>query len=164
MNLLVLGQGEDKVLGPIAVAPLLEDVVAILANKIRLVAELEWDIEPDLGPAKGEETGLKQIFMNLIINALEAVSSKPDLPGLVKISARNVEEWVQIEITDNGCGIHPADLKKVFDLHFTTKRQRDRGIGLYVVKSVVERLGGHAEVQSLEGEGTTAFVRLPSWR
>jgi len=164
MNVLALGQGEDKDFGPIALAPILEDVAAILANKIRPVAELEWDIEPDLDPARGKETGLKQIFMNLIINALEAVSSRPDLPGLIRISARNVEEWVQIEITDNGCGIHPADLEKIFDLHFTTKRQRDRGIGLYIVESIVERLGGHTEVQSQEGEGTTAFVRLPRWR
>jgi signal transduction histidine kinase len=163
MNLLALGQGEDKVFGPIAMASILEDVSAILANKTRPLAKLEWDIEPALDLARGEETGLKQIFMNLIINALEAVSSRPDLPGLIKISARNVAEWVQVEITDNGCGISPADLEKIFDLHFTTKRQRDRGIGLYIVKSVVERLGGHTEIQSQEGVGTTAFVRLPRW-
>ena len=69
-----------------------------------------------------------------------------------------------MEIIDNGRGITRANQGRIFDLHFTTKPQGEGGIGLYVVKSIVDQLHGTVEVASLEGRGTQFTVRLPGAR
>jgi len=103
---------------------------------------------------------LKQILINLIMNALQAmegdggrllVESRPDGPASVCLV-----------VTDTGPGIEAAALAKIFDPYFTTKRPGEgTGLGLFVTRTLVENLGGHISVRSKVGEGTVFTIILP---
>ena len=101
---------------------------------------------------------LNQVWMNLLVNAAQAVGQG----GEVTISTRLVYETVMVTISDNGCGIAPEHLDKIFDPFFTTKPVGDgTGLGLSITHSVIERHGGFIKVESHINQGTTFRVTIP---
>ena len=101
---------------------------------------------------------LNQVFMNLLLNAVQAIESG----GTIRIVTRRSADEVTIEITDDGEGIAEQDLSKVFDLGFTTKSGAGgAGIGLALTLRIVREHDGTIDVDSTPGEGTTFTVRLP---
>jgi signal transduction histidine kinase len=101
---------------------------------------------------------IEQILVNLILNAVQAVSSE----GTIEVTTRREGNWFCIRISDNGCGIPPEDLGKVFDPFFTTKGVgRGTGLGLSVSRGIIERHKGRIEVESQPGRGSTFRVLLP---
>mgnify|MGYP001453119846 CR=1 FL=1 len=103
---------------------------------------------------------LKQILLNIIMNALQAME---DGGGklLVETSAASSDS-VCFTIADNGPGIPPEAIARIFDRYFTTKKPGEgTGLGLFVTKSLVEDMGGHIAVTSRSGGGTTFTVTLP---
>jgi nitrogen fixation/metabolism regulation signal transduction histidine kinase len=106
-----------------------------------------------------DKTQLKQVFSNIIKNAIQSIpQSRND--GEVNISARTDEKQITIEIKDNGSGI-PADIKeRIFTPNFTTKNS-GMGLGLAIVKNIVNNNDGDIWFNSEEGKGTTFFVRFP---
>ena len=98
--------------------------------------------------------------MNLILNALNAVA-RTDSPELF-LRALNVDQWVEIAVIDNGCGISAENSEKVFELGFTTRPGKEGGVGLSVVRRIVQELRGEIEVDSQTGQGTAFRVRLPA--
>jgi signal transduction histidine kinase len=101
---------------------------------------------------------LNQVWMNLLVNAAQAV----DHGGEVTITTRLVYETVLVTITDTGCGIAPEYLDKIFDPFFTTKPVGEgTGLGLSITHSVIERHGGFIKVESRPGRGTTFRVSIP---
>ena len=101
---------------------------------------------------------LNQVWMNLLVNAAQAVREG----GEVTITTRLVSEMVMVTITDNGYGIAPEHLDKIFDPFFTTKPVGDgTGLGLSITHSVIERHGGFIKVESRLGKGTTFRVTIP---
>ena len=99
---------------------------------------------------------IRQVFTNIIINAEQAMLEG----GNLTIRAKSRGNTVSIVFSDNGCGIPPAAIKKIFDPLFTTKA-RGIGLGLSVCKSILERHGGDILVESKEGRGAAFTVVLP---
>ena len=108
-------------------------------------------------PVWGEEDLLRQAFANLLGNALEAM---PD-GGRLSVSAGRENGWTRVRIEDSGVGIPAGDLPNVFRLYFTTKKGGS-GIGLAVVRRIVQLHGGDLSVDSSEGRGTVVTVSLPA--
>lgn len=125
-------------------------------NGIRLLVEMP----EDLPPIHGDRELLQQAFLNLLLNAKEAM---PD-GGTLKVTTRqSSDEHVEIEIEDNGCGISNEELPKVFDLYYTTK-ESGSGIGLSLVYRIIQLHDGEVDVDSTPGEGTRFTIKLPEVR
>ena len=105
---------------------------------------------------------LNQIILNLVTNAIHAIGDKK---GRIKLQfglSVDDDQTVRLVVEDNGCGI-PKDLRKhVFEPFFTTKKEgKGTGIGLTIVKRMVEEHGGWIQVQSEEEKGTTFIMNFP---
>ena len=107
-----------------------------------------------------QKTDLKRLLLNLLLNAIEA-TERPDAPITITAVAEP-DESVLITVRDNGNGIHKEELAKIFNEGYTTKAQRGRkGLGLVIVKQLLETYHGTMRVQSCPGRGTRFMVRLP---
>ena len=125
-------------------------------NKLKIEnIDIKTDIREDLF-VEGDKTALQQVFINLIINAFEAIEGK----GSVEISLDKDGEFATVIIKDTGVGISQENIKKIFDPFYTTK-ERGTGLGLAVVKRILEDHRGEVEVISKKGEGTTFIIKLP---
>jgi signal transduction histidine kinase/CheY-like chemotaxis protein len=101
---------------------------------------------------------LREVFTNLIINAVDAMPDGGDL----LVSVRSVREVVEIEVRDTGSGIPDEIVERVFDPFFSTKGEGGNGLGLAIAKEIVERHGGALAVHSVAEQGTTFSVTLPA--
>ena len=130
-----------------------------------------FDLAPDLSWVQIDEAQLEQVVHNLVLNAAQAMGGR----GEVRVSARNVGAaaapdlppaagpLVAITVADSGSGIPAEHIPRIFDPYFTTKRFGS-GLGLPTAYSVVRRHGGHLEVRSAPGQGTTFTAYLPAAR
>jgi signal transduction histidine kinase/response regulator of citrate/malate metabolism len=120
--------------------------------------EVIKDYVPDLPPALGDANQLQQVFLNIILNAYQAMPNG----GRLRIASRVVGDEVHAIFADNGVGIPPENLKRVFDPFFTTKEVgQGTGLGLSVSYGIVEQHGGTIEVDSQVNAGSTFVVKLP---
>jgi len=108
---------------------------------------------------------IQQVLMNLILNAREAMLPRG---GVLTIKAHDTADSVQIELTDTGCGIEPADLEKIFEPFFTTKvdnkspsQRSGSGLGLVFVKKIIDAHSGSISVESKPARGSTFRITLP---
>jgi len=108
----------------------------------------------------GDQNQLQQVFLNLIINARDAMNGR----GVLSIRSRGVPERrrVVVEVEDDGCGIPPENLDKIFEPFFSTKGGRGNGLGLAAVRSIVDLHKGLITVESAEDRGSTFRVSLPA--
>ncbi len=138
-----------------------DQVISLLAHQfeldnITLIRESDRNV-PSL-VADGEK--LKQVFMNLLMNARQSITGKGQIT--VRTSHMASEDQVSIEITDSGCGIPPEIIEKIFDPFFTTKPVGEgTGLGLSVSYGIVQDHNGRIEVSSSPERGTTFTVSLP---
>lgn len=107
---------------------------------------------------QGDPGQLKQVFLNLLLNSIDAIEP----PGRLMVSAHQENGHVRVTITDTGCGIAKADLPRIFDPFFTRK-SGGTGLGLSVVHSIVQEHGGRINVDSVLGIGTTIHISLPTY-
>ena len=138
----------------------------VARNEWKHIADLVLDLDPSVPTVQGLPAELNQAFLNLIVNASDAVAERmaaDNRKGVITISTRRHPSGVEIRITDNGVGIEPGTLKKIFDPFFTTKRVgKGTGQGLTVCYQViVNRHGGTIQCQSVPSVGTTFILRLP---
>jgi signal transduction histidine kinase len=101
---------------------------------------------------------LRQVVVNLVANASDAGGSRVEVAS--RILSRDQAPWWQLEVSDDGAGIEPRTLARIFDPFFSTKQDR-HGLGLSAVQGIVRRLGGDIEVDSTPGHGARFRVRLP---
>jgi two-component system NtrC family sensor kinase len=118
------------------------------------------NLTPELVDLKGDSDKLQQVFVNIILNALQAMPKG----GELTISTRHAEgdKLIEIEISDTGCGIPQEHLSKLFDPFFSTKSTGEgTGLGLSVSLGIIEKHSGTIDVKSKVGEGSTFIIRLP---
>ncbi|HUT13366.1 MAG TPA: [Fe-Fe] hydrogenase large subunit C-terminal domain-containing protein [Thermoguttaceae bacterium] len=146
---------------PTDMAALIEEVLSITTPRAKQVAaHLASDVPDDLPTMMIDATQIRQLLVNLVENAVDAVSPG----GTVCVSARFRPslESVEIEVSDDGCGIPKENLSRLFTPFFTTKEMgKGTGLGLAIAYGVVKMHSGDVTVESEEGKGTTFSVRLP---
>jgi signal transduction histidine kinase len=109
----------------------------------------------------GNHVQLSQVFVNLLVNAIDAMPNGGNLRIATRLS--ELGNMACVEITDSGVGIAPDILPHIFDAFFTTKPEGEgTGLGLSVSKEIVTQYGGHMEVESQSGQGTTFSIWLPT--
>jgi signal transduction histidine kinase len=145
------------------VAGVLESVRRMLRSKIEGIAELEWNVEASLPPVKATETALAQVVMNLALNSLEELArARPPISRL-SFTARRTPGAVQIDISDTGEGLPTEVVEQLLEETISIPQHVEWGIGLHVVKSILDELGGEIEFRSTPGRGTTAHITLQIW-
>lgn len=145
----------------------IESTSLVCQNEWRYVAELELDLDPQLGPVPCFPDQFNQVILNLILNAAHAIADAPQAArggkGLIKITTRSLPGCAQISVADSGTGIAEAIRSRIFDPFFTTKPVgRGTGQGLAIAHAViVDRHGGSIDLESTVGLGATFILRLP---
>ncbi len=132
-----------------------------LADNERLISGVETKIhiENNLPGVKGNFRNLQQVFLNIFLNSIQAM---PEGGTLSIHAGKDGEDFVKIDVTDNGIGIPKKNLDKVFDPFFSTKDVgKGTGLGLSVSYGIIQNLGGRITVGSEEGKWTTFSVYLP---
>ncbi len=138
--------------------PALQGVLSLMeANLVHHQIGLVQRFAPGLPEIRFDLDKLKQAFMNVVLNALEAMPQG----GTLTVSAIETEEKICIKVTDTGVGIREEDLPQLFEPFFTRKT-KGTGLGLANVKRVLEEHGGSVSVESTLAEGTTVSMWLPS--
>lgn len=111
----------------------------------------------DLPPVLGSPSQLREVFTNLILNAVDAMPRG----GTIHFQAQTNGDSIRLEVSDTGIGIPPDTQQSIFEPFFTTKNQKGTGLGLSIVEGIIERHQGSIRVQSQEGQGTTFTIQLP---
>lgn len=149
---------QELTLKPVDLNGMLQSVCALLeaeslSHRVRFVL----DLDSALPAVSGDEELLRQAFINILQNAVQAMANG----GAVRIRTRPEEvDWVRVTVTDQGVGIAPEDVDKIFKLYYTSK-PGGSGIGLSVVYRIVQLHDGTVEAKSELGRGTAVIVRLP---
>jgi len=122
---------------------------------IQITVKLELN---DTGAVAGDPSELREVFVNMIINAVDAMPAG----GTITISSRQAGEMAQVTISDTGQGITGEDKGRIFDPFFTTKGILGTGLGLSISYGIISRHNGQIEVESAPGQGTTFTITLPT--
>jgi len=162
---------QEKV--PVRLQQVLREVLKLVRSTIPANIDIRQEIQRDCPMVMADPTQLHQVAMNLITNSFHAVDQDG---GTISVSLRKVKvtaedslqgdltpgSYALLKVTDNGHGIEPALLTKIFEPYFTTKGLgRGTGLGLSVVHGIVSQSGGHIQVNSAVGQGTSFEVYLP---
>jgi histidine kinase len=130
--------------------------------------KVELDLDEELPPIRGDRNRLEQIFLNLIMNARDAMDEKEALAGksvekVLQISSFRENDKVLVTISDTGLGMSEEVKEKIFEPFFTTKPVgKGTGLGLSISFGIVLDYDGSIEFESVEGRGTTFIIRFPA--
>jgi two-component system, NtrC family, sensor kinase len=158
-GLLDFSRSERPELEPISILAIIDDTLKLVRNQLMLSGiQVEKEISPEVPPISGERKSLQQVFLNLFINAIQAMPDGGQL--IIRVWTDNSQ--LHIEVKDTGEGIDPAHLPHIFDPFYTTKEVgRGTGLGLSVTYGIIEKHGGHIEAHSKKGEGAVFSIVLP---
>lgn len=135
----------------------LDSTLNIVNNEIKYKAKVIKEYG-DLPQTECLASQLNQVFMNLLVNAAQAIETQ----GVITLHTGTQDDWVWVEVGDTGSGIEPEKLRRIFDPFFTTKPVgTGTGLGLSLSYGIVDKHGGRIEVDSEPGKGTTFRVWLP---
>ncbi len=173
-DLLSLSHTGERPLTQVDLRTTLAGVVQLLrAQSTQQQVELECELAAGTPLVTGDAGRLKQVFLNLMLNALQSMPNGGHLrvalaPWQPRETTAGRRAWVEVSIEDTGEGIPDEQLRKVFDPFYTTKRD-GTGLGLAICHSIIEQHAGEIELQGRSGAGTRAAVHLPlvegsSWR
>ena len=154
-------EGREPATGPVALAEVLGETVDSLAGDIER-RDARVHVPEDLPTVPGDRRQLALLFGNLVGNALKF--HRPGIPPRVRVSWRETDGGVEVAVADNGSGIAPEDRERAFALFERIDRSEDRegsGVGLALVRRVVEGHGGGVRIESDGRTGTTFVVTLP---
>ena len=161
-HLLNFSRRQKKSTGIVNINELLEDVLFLLEESFSEI-NIEKDLETSLPSIKGDEAGLQNVFLNLLINAKDAMNGK----GLLRVSTKcdkHIEDkqFIIVEIEDTGSGIDEELKSKIFEPYFSTKDSGSNlGMGLYLIDRVIKDHGGFIEFESEKDKGTTFRLYIP---
>jgi two-component system NtrC family sensor kinase len=160
-KLMKFSRKNDPRMVPCNLNKLLDEVVEWFKERAFQVSDVELvrDYDADLPEICVDPDQIRQVFLNLINNADDAI----DGAGTIRLSTRCESGFVRVEISDTGKGMTPEQMEKIFLPFYTTKEVgRGTGLGLSISLSIVESMGGSIAVQSMLGAGSSFTVRLPT--
>jgi signal transduction histidine kinase len=138
----------------------LESTLNVVWNEIKFKADVVREYA-ELPPVECLPSQLNQVFLNLLVNAAQAIPER----GTITLRTTCEGDWVSVAVADTGGGMTPEVRARVFDPFFTTKPVgKGTGLGLSVTYGIIEKHGGHIDVDSEPGKGSTFTVRLPLTR
>lgn len=145
---------------PVDLNSLLKEICEQVKLSKNLPAQVGQVLDLQAGrPIAGHRDKLKQAFMNIVINAYQAMNEIKD--AAIEVSTRDVDSKVVVKIKDRGCGIDEAGLRKIFEPFHTTK-PKGTGLGLAVTHKIIENHGGRIFVESAKGVGTEFTLEFPA--
>jgi PAS domain S-box-containing protein len=144
----------------------LEAAITVSRNEWTYVADVVRDLDPSLPLVHCRVGEINQVFLNIIVNAAQAISAKqpggPQRKGKIVVSSRRDGVWAEVRVADTGGGIAPEVQPRIFEPFYTTRAVgKGTGQGLSIAHGVVERHGGRISFETELGAGTTFVVRLP---
>ncbi|KAF1085034.1 Sporulation kinase E [Sporotomaculum syntrophicum] len=143
-----------------SIVQIITDVTMLVENEASLrKLEINLDLAGDIPDIFGDSDQLKQVFLNIFKNAFEALSFGGKI--FVQSSWNSNERIVQVIIRDTGMGMDKQTMTSMFNPFFTTK-ENGTGLGLFIIKKIIENHGGKIEIQSEPGKGTIVTVLLPA--
>ncbi|WP_309891590.1 ATP-binding protein [Archangium sp.] len=155
-----LSRGDPVASQPLELHEVLETSIHLVQGKVCSRARLVRDYG-ELPQVQGNAVQLAQVFVNLLVNAAQAM---PASGGEIQLTTRvHDDARVRVEVRDTGCGIPPESLERIFEPFFTTKPVGEgTGLGLPISHGIIRALGGELSVESTVGEGTTFRILLPT--
>ncbi|WP_051617065.1 sensor histidine kinase [Desulfonatronovibrio hydrogenovorans] len=159
-KLLSFSRKMDSTIRDVDMNLLIDEVAALREREAKLYSiKFVRDYEKDLPIIKTDSSQLRQVFFNLINNAMDAIQKDGEI---CITTSKNKDDSVAVSISDTGPGIPSENLLRIFDPFFTTKEPgKGTGLGLSICHGIIEKLGGTIFVASKVGHGTTFTVRLP---
>jgi len=161
MNMLAFSKNRQPLLEDVPLNDLLQECVDLITPRaddrgVALLCDLN-----DLPPVPADVAGLHQVFMNLLTNALEAVL---DNSGVITVATSYdaTERQITVDIHDNGSGIDPSQMDRIWEPFWSSKGHRGTGLGLAVVRKIIVEHRGDIRAISTAGEGTTFTIHLPA--
>ncbi len=155
------GNSNEFTIEPVSVNTALSSSINIARNHVEQRARLTSEII-ELPTVMGNESKIGQVFLNLLINAAQAIPRGDVAGNEVHVGARATEDAVVISISDTGKGIAQEHLDNIFEPFFSTKASEEgTGLGLAISQHIITTLGGDIEVESAPGKGTTFRVLIP---
>ncbi len=160
-SLLSFSRKSDGSVSNVNMNEILSEVLELVRFKSRYEKiEVKTFLQADLPDVLGDPAGLRQVCMNLLMNAHQAING----PGTVEIITKsNHQSSVVFQVRDSGCGIAKEVIEQIWDPFFTTKNVgQGLGLGLAVSYNIIKRLGGDINVESQVGKGSKFSVRMPT--
>jgi signal transduction histidine kinase len=160
-NLLDFARESETQSIPLHIDEILNGSIRLVANQLKFKkVNLTTNFVKNLPPVHGDAQALQQVFINLIFNAADALKEKGEI--VVSTSKNDKDDYVIVEVKDDGPGIPEHILSRIFEPFFTTKTHgKGTGLGLSVSRGIIRKLGGYIRVKSKLGEGSTFSVFLP---
>ena len=161
-SLLNFSRTKGTTFGPVEINRILSETLLLLDHQFK-TAEIgvESRLEPALPPVSGSSDKLQQVFLNLFLNAKDAMPEG----GQLRVATWAEDSVVRVEISDTGIGIPPEHLRRIFDPFFTTKGAgRGTGLGLAVSYGIIHEHSGKIQAESLPGLGTRFRLEFPALR
>ena len=159
-NLLSFSRKSDGSQGRVDLNAIIREVLQLLNHKSRYESILVREsLAGPLPVMHGDAGALRQVFLNLLLNAMQAIISE----GAIEVSTRCASGWLEASVADNGSGIPPELIDQIWNPFFTTKTVgKGSGLGLALVYDIVKNHGGEIAVASTVGKGTEFIVRFPA--
>jgi len=153
---------DEKEVDAVDVNEVVAATISIAHHQIKYRGSLIKDLAPGLPAINGNPGRLGQVFLNLVINAAQALDPETADKNRVVVRTRRARDQIEIQVSDNGCGISAENLKRLFTPFFTTKaRGVGTGLGLSICQDIMRQHRGTIQVRSEVGEGTTFTVSIP---
>jgi signal transduction histidine kinase/CheY-like chemotaxis protein/sugar lactone lactonase YvrE len=162
-DLKTFSRQDEDTRGPVDLREVMDSAAKMAAGELKPRAQLIRDYAAEVPPVEGNEARLAQVFLNLIINAAQALpEGKPEQNEVRLVLKRGEADRVVAEVHDTGSGIPPEVLGRIFDPFFTTKPVGvGTGLGLALCHAFISSMGGRIEVESQVGRGTLFRLTLP---
>lgn len=155
-------QPEEEKIEVVDIRTVLNDCLNMFKDLMTLKeVYLEKETGSPVMSVMGNKFSLEQIFKNLILNAIDSMDESPEKFLRIRIEENKDVSMISVYIEDTGCGIPLEEKDRIFKPNFTTKKH-GTGLGLPVVKNILEKHNGMIDVESKKGEGTTFTVKLPT--